>query len=492
MATLKLWKNFSKRKNSTKQPTATADYSGTVYLKDGTSLEQPVFVLHTDDFTYNYAQFENIYYFVDDIVSIKNDLSEIHCSKDHLATYKSEILASETMVLYYNHTNTEIADKRLATKTTRVISSNSGVFDALGTTNPNDPTIVLMVNGINSIGAYAIHQSDIAGILGSVNNVVDQEIAQVNFPTLQGWTQVIDWLNACGAVITRWFQRSVSRTFYSGGALENIRSAHILPLSISDVGGNSQIIYLGNFETNKSGLLITDQVFTDHATVNIPWPTGISDWRRNSPYLEFHLYIPYIGLVSLSSSDLIGEASLTISVSLDKFSGDAIFQVKTGSGNVIGHYTTNLKTDYPIGSSNVSSAKATGGMISSAVGAATAVAGIATGGAGAVILGGAAAAGLGIVNMASPTPTSIGGATGGAILGLTADKSKVTLYSVFHDTTVAPSNVRSVIGEPYNGKMSLSSISGFVQTASASINMTGFGNDKDIVNNYLNGGIYIE
>ena len=57
MATLELWKNFEKRKNSTKQPTGAADASKSVTLKDGTSIEQPVFIIQTNDFTYNYAKF---------------------------------------------------------------------------------------------------------------------------------------------------------------------------------------------------------------------------------------------------------------------------------------------------------------------------------------------------------------------------------------------------------------------------------------------------
>lgn len=488
MATITAYTGFSKRKNSTKQPTGGTAITAT--LKDDVSMVQPIFIVQGNTFTYNYIEFAGRYYYIDDVVSLRNNLTEIHCNIDVLATYKSNIQAASAFVMYYTHNQTEITDKRLSTKTTKTTQSNSGVFDALGTVSPTDPAVVIMANGENSIGAYVVSQSDIADILTNINIDMGNEIATIDFTDLENANDIIDWLTKFGRILGDWFSSLFGKIIYSGNALENIRSAHILPISKSNIGSNSATVYLGNFDTGVTGLEITDQLFTDSASVTIPWQA--SDWRRNSPYHEIYLYIPYIGLISLSASDLIGETTLTVYASLDKFSGDAVFQVKTGSGNVLGHYSTNLKTDYPIGSSNVSSAKATGSMISSAVGAATAVAGIATGGAGTVILGGAAAAGLGLVNMIAPTNTSIGGATGGAVLGLTADKAKVTCYTVFHDTTVAPNSVSAIEGEPHNGVMSLSGISGYVQTADASVDIAGYGNEKDMVNNYLNGGIYIE
>ena len=46
---IKVWSNFSKRKNSTKQPTGGSTI--TVTLKDQCSILSPVFILSTLDFT---------------------------------------------------------------------------------------------------------------------------------------------------------------------------------------------------------------------------------------------------------------------------------------------------------------------------------------------------------------------------------------------------------------------------------------------------------
>ena len=97
---------------------------------------------------------------------------------------------------------------------------------------------------------------------------------------------------------------------------------------------------------------------------------------------------------------------------------------------------------------------------------------------------------LGIANALKPTPSCIGSNAGGAILGINAEN--IHCITVFHDTTVAPSSVSAVQGTPFNGVMSLSGVSGYVQTMNAGVDMPGFGADKDIINDMLNGGIYIE
>ena len=492
MATLTTW-TFSKRHNSTKVPTGGTDHD--VQLKGGCDILTPTFLLnYTGIPTFNYMLFAGRYYFVTGIKSVRNDLVEVSGKVDVLATFKSAVKASSPYVLYYTHNNTEIADKRLSVKATKTIASNQGTFDALGTFNPNDPTIVLMVNGVSTVGSYAIHQSDLGLIFTNINANMILQRTNINWPFIQSG---IDWMDKLSRWLDCFAEYMVSlfgQLIYSGKAIDNIRSAHLLPLSMSDVGGASARIYLGSFDSGVDALKVTDQLFTDSASVTIPWPAGITDWRRLAPYTEMYLYIPYIGLTSVSVSDIIGETTLTVYMSLDKFSGDAIFQVKTGSGNVIGHYTTNLRSDFPIGASNVSGAKQTGSLVSSAIGAATAVAGIATGGSGAVIVGGAAAAGLGLVNSVEGTPTSIGGATGGAVMGLTADKAKITMYSIFHDTVVTPSSVSAEKGTPYNGVLSLSTtgLSGYFQTSGASVEGSMTDTERQEINALMDGGFYLE
>ena len=90
----------SKRRNSTLRPSLSDTRN--VKIKDDTSIDRPVFILTGNDFNYNYAKWNDHYYFIDDIKSIHNNLIEVSCILDVLATYKDYILNSTQYVSYSN------------------------------------------------------------------------------------------------------------------------------------------------------------------------------------------------------------------------------------------------------------------------------------------------------------------------------------------------------------------------------------------------------
>ena len=480
----------SKRHNSTLQPTGGTSVD--VQLKGGCDLNSPTFLMaHSGIPAYSMLQFNGKYYFVNRVRSVREGLFEVDCSIDVLATYKTNIQATSAFVKYYSHTNTDIVDNRLSTKTVPTLQVNSGMFTVLGAINGASGTIVLMVNGTDTVGAYAIVPADLPAIMQSVNvKFLDDIVNNIDFTPLQTAQDIIDWLTIFGRILGDWFISEVGQIHYSGTAIENIRTAHMLPLSLNNVSTEQAAhIWLGSFETNVDGRLVKDRIFTDAATVAIPWQA--SDWRRNSPYHELFLYIPYVGLTQLSPSDLIGETNLKVIASLDKLTGDCIFEVETGNGNKIGHYSSNIASDYPIGASNVTMAKGMSGVVTSAAGLGLAVGTVMTGGATAPLLAGASAAGVGLVNSITPTNTSIGGVSGAAAWGL-SDRQYVKCISVFHDTVVAPSNPSAVFGTPFNAVTSLGGIAGYVQTVGASVEGNMGDDERQEINRLLDGGIYIE
>ena len=96
--TATFWSNFSKRNNSTKQPSGSGT-SYTVYLKDNVSVLAPVFRIEGIDLTVTYCQWNGRYYFVRDIVLSNNAIYEVHCEIDPMATWKSAIGSSSQYVL---------------------------------------------------------------------------------------------------------------------------------------------------------------------------------------------------------------------------------------------------------------------------------------------------------------------------------------------------------------------------------------------------------
>lgn len=165
---------FSKRINSTKQPTGLTGTDYSVVLKDRTSYENPVFLLSSGTLpTFNYVQWGTWYYFVDDIVIERNDLYNVKCSLDVLATYKTEIGATAAFVLYDTTSNTEIPDTRLSNKTSTSVSMSyaPGSFNLFEASE----TVIVGIVGQNSTAHWAMTpataRSLLAGIDTWMNNI---------------------------------------------------------------------------------------------------------------------------------------------------------------------------------------------------------------------------------------------------------------------------------------------------------------------------------
>lgn len=476
----------AKRHNSTLVPTGGT--SVTLTLKGGSDLIDPVFLYNGSAVpTSSMISFEGRYYFVTGIKSVRNDLWEISGHVDVLATWKTNIQAMSPYVLYYTHNNTEISDKRLSTKTTKTISTKTGVFDILGSGTGSNYAVILNTIGEGSCDSYAVTQSMARTILSDLDNWFDNTgsytsdgsgILDVNDATFS-WASVEDSIKSfLKETLFFWKQ-----WFSTGKVADNLRSAYILPLPVSAVAGYLNNVMLGQYKSDVQGVRVSDRIFSDGCSVDIPWQS--SDWRRNAPYHELYLYIPYIGLITLSTSDLIGETSLHVSVSIDVTSGDAIFSVYTGTNRYIGQYTANMAATFAIGSSNTPMTAQVNTLVGSGIAGAAAIASGGTAAVLAAFTGGT----LSLANDISGQPACIGSNMGGAILGVT---SNVICYSVFHDTTVTPSSISAEKGTPYNGVLSLSGVAGYVQTSGASVSGAMTDTERQEINSLMDGGIYIE
>lgn len=477
---LKLF-NFSKRRNSTKQPPT--DYPATiveVFLKNPTSVSEPTFIIsgvNVISEAINYCLWEDRYYFVTDITYLNNDNCEIQCSIDVLATFKTQIHNMTAFVLYANTSNTEISDTRIPTKTTATYAINKSNFDVLGS---GGYTIVINVTGTNSCASYAITETRANELLNAFISWYNSGDSYV--PDYSG-TVFQDIEEAIKALIDM-IKGTARQTVATGTAGDAIKSAYAIPIPLSSFGGFNERIYLGNYDTGKNGQKITDRIFSDGCEIAIPWQSN--DWRRNSPYHEIYVYIPYVGLVSVSPSDVMGFNSLHVSCNIDKCNGDAIFNIWAGdSKHIIGQYSTNIGSTYAIGSSNVTPLQSATSLAGSAGGVAALIAGAT--GAGAVAA--ATAAGLGLVNAINGSPTSISSNGGGATLGL---NGQCSCFTVFHDTIVPPDNMKAVQGEPVSKVLALNTLTGYIQCVNASIELNAHSDERDKVNDFLNSGFYYE
>ena len=484
MATAHLY-SLAKRHNSTLQPTGQGDIVD-VFLKGGSDIITPTFTLNSASIpSFNYMLFEGRFYFVTGIRNVRDQLYEIDAAVDVLATYKGIIQATSAYVLYYSHANSEIVDRRLSTKTGITIQSDTEQFNNLGGGN------AYMLTAVGSQGTkiYACDKSSVddifvnatlSGIKDTFEDAIDEFIDDILDPATFGSVEdaIKGFLRLY--LLSLKVTSHVSNTLqFAQDAAQFVKNCYVLPIAPSDIGGQSASIYLGQWISNTSGRKDFPRIVHDSATVAIPWQA--TDWRRNSPYHELYLYIPYIGLLPLPASELIGVSNITVNVSIDTYSGVTSFVVNADNGAVIGQYSTNIAAPYAIGASNID-------IVSS--GAELASSGMAL--LGNAIMGnaaGALAGSIGITNSIKPFDASIASNGGAAGMGL---GNTVKCFSVFHDTTVTPASVSAVKGTPFNGVMSLSGITGFVQTADASVAGAMTDTEREQINNMLNGGIYIE
>ena len=486
----------SKRENSTKQLVMTASHECT--FKNGCSMLNPTLLLELETSTFpNYTAFkiENRYYNITDVRSVRNNLFEVSGEVDVLATYKTNILATTAYVIYDSTNNTELPDNRLPMKTTKSVNVATAACPLV----VDSGCYILSLTGAHgTTGIYKVSESELQALIDDVADVTDNifdydpEPSHPSYPNqpsagqsipdaiIDGVKYIFDSFNYTAKWFTAWLswwgdaiRLPFSQFFGSGNIPANIRECKFIPFNRGTTYGPNEI-YLGTFKTKQSLSKLNTYTIVDSATVAIPWQA--SDYRRRSPYTEIYLYIPYIGMVKLSSENLAGQASLTVTYTLSVRDGSLLATVTSG-GEIIGQYPGNVGVSVPVGMSNINLPKAGQSVIAGAVALASKK--IGTIGMAAIDLG----------ENLTPNFSCIGGLDGTAS---TAANQNITCYTVFHDTIVAPNSELQTIGSPTMSPKPLATLTNYVQTMSASVDGAMSTDERTKLNNLLDAGIFIE
>lgn len=475
--------NVAKRKNSTLQPTLTASYD--VLLKSPTSLHTPTFTISAASFPYNYLKWDDRYYFVTDVVARNNGLWEVSAVVDVLATYKSDILASTQFVSYSSVSGgTWLVDSRMPVMKNVTVSKNTtatGILSHIG-------CYILSAVGKDACVTYMVNS---AGTLNSMMQQIDSWSAQDVSDLLNG-TDFSTVESALSAITT-----VISRTSLMGNAYETapacIRSCIWVPFdnALAPASGSGNI-WLGRYNTSITATKIAGTPVTGSASVSIPWHH--SDWRRS--YCEqVYLYLPFVGLVNLSSDALAQSTTITVKWSVTYTDGTIAYEVISGN-QIIGTYGGQCSANYPLGLSQQASA---GQIVQSAFNTADKiVSGAINSSLSPVSMGGAAAQGIlsgieggyDIANLyMTYNPSCVGGIGGGAGSGLDLT---IACYTVAHDTVITPAQMQTTLGVPTMKPLTLSSCSGYCQCANAHVAAAAELQELNEIDAYLNNGFYIE
>lgn len=489
---------FQKRHNSTRRPEG-AEISLTGTLREGSSLITPTiaFDIGSDNspmsnswnLQLNYAYIAKFarYYWITDW-TYDGGLWHASMKVDVLASFRPWILRADAFIAYdETHTNYDIVDTRLSMLTAKSFDSAIGTFSKLGQNDTSGGVVIVSCTGKNSTAAFAMMPSDITQLM---NNVVAWGNATFTDPydeypgsSDDSFAEAL-WNALKGSV--SWWKRVAVNIGSNGNAAENIRAAVQLPLAIADVSGTSQQVILGQYATNVNAKKVSSRVLYDAVTIQIPWRA--TDWRRNEPYTEIYLYIPYVGNIKMPNGILIGETHLRIYAVVDLLSGDAIFRVYVEpTDKLIASYSVNIGASYPIGASNISPAQGITGL----AGAAGAIAaGVAKGGAAGAAIG-ALGAIQGIMAANTPNSSSIGGGGGGATQGL---QGVCTVSVITHNvnTGQGEADTAAIMGTPTMCVRPLASVEGYLETRGAAISGNMTATEHAELNAMLDSGIYVE
>lgn len=476
---------FSKRKNSTKQPTTLTPTNYDVVLKSGTSLISPTFLLNISSRpSFNYLEFEGRYYFINDIISVRNDLWEIQCSVDALASWKSTIGSTSAIIMYSTKGNTEtrdsIVDTRIPVDSDLTITIKEKAITGFDINQVASGGVILSVTGIGSFGNYMLHtRSDLYHLIEDVGAF---------------------WNNLNISSV----EDALQQFFYGGNVADNLKNAIALPVeftvgSLDPNFGPQEQLYLGNYPCENGGSPImvhrvNNPIYTTDTVIEIPW--NYSDWRRHKPYSEVKLYLPLIGVVNLDSDELINYDELEITYSLNITSGDLSVSISPADSiRILATLSNNVAMSLPFGSANISPTKvinagisAIGGIAAGALGAV----GAESFGAGAAAFAGKAGAGLAISAsqlIGSGQQSGSGGLSGGSVQGLFKNIQCIVYSKTLTDSQA---NMNDVMGYPLFEKHTINTYSGYVQTDGLSVSGNMTETERDLINAAFDGGAYYE
>lgn len=446
--------NFTKRINSTLQPNNDG-LSVSVNLKNDTSIYTPIFLLSVDNIeTYNYLKWNDRYYYIDDI--IKSNIAgvwEINCTIDVLATYKNDILNSSGFVLYSASTHDPyIKDNRLTVDEIATVSANH----------------VNMVDFAPNAGTYVVTYVSSQSILAPVG------IAFLNSTQIRALgTELLSdgFVNTLVEL-----QKQLS------DAKSCLISCTYIPISLAS-GITSKMI-LGTYSSNVDCVLPTSKVITYESNITIPWQ--YTDFRNLDPYTDLLLYLPAYGFTSLNAADYIDKTTINVRCVLDVITGEATYIVDSKY-----RFTTTFGQSIALGSNRTDLisgiTQAVGGTIAAGAGLISGNALAAVGGAGAIF-------NSMIVNNKHSIGTN--GSMGGIssiLANISADEGgDIYAITISHNTNITPDSINNVNGRPLNQVKTISDLSGYVQTADFSVISNAPEQLKSQINNYMNGGVYIE
>lgn len=457
----RFYKNFSKRTNSTKRPSSSDTYTTkNVVLKDNTSLMTPAFLLTGVDFEWSYVYWNSHYYFISDIVARNNNVYEVQCDMDVLASWRGTIGNYNTFIERSSSNYDSMINDELLSGTQEITNISRISFDI----------------GLSSTGCYLIGVSSKTGARVYVFSTLEQASAFYNGTQFTA-------KDGNGATIVKDIDDFLTTgTMQAFNLPDYCTPIMWVPVPYSEIAlPATGTVAIGFWELNLSGYRQAGSEGAYRGQISsLALPSNqYTDFRKNNPrFSVYKLWLPCVGEVELDALE-VNQNDLAVDMYVDLFSGAITYKIHHGysqsTDKTFATFNGQAGVQLPCGNSSFD----LGSLITNTVGG---VVSVASGN-----VGGAIGSGVAVASSILTPQTNISGGAGNR--GMSKMQSNVVFTCTNYGSKSFPSDVA---GRPYYTNNTISNLSGFVKCGNASIELPCSEQIRDRVNNYLNSGFYWE
>lgn len=406
---------------------------------------------------------KDLYYFVDSVETLANGTVICQCSLDVLATFRDEIKQCHAFVeRSATGYNGNISDSQII-PTNAIAGITPSEATLLPDFNAGNTDLIIRTVGKSGLNNYVLSPANLKAVL---EQSFDLTVGAPDDFSGLSWTAVEDAVRSLATVLIN--------------PAQFIQSVKWFPCDLRS--STSEYVSFGYVLSTSQYNLAKDSY---HGTVAVAKPPKqYNDWRdKDKRFTKLVLYLPCIGLVDVDP--LYYDSNIVVEYGIDTNTG-ACAVLLTAGGAPIGWYSGTAGIDIPVGGVNA-------GQALTALGGAS-LSGL-TGNLGGVVSGLAQAR----ENILSPTQTVFGASGNRAVWDIAPN---IIMYRVSMGSSGSP---RQALGSPTLQYTQLGTLSGYVKCANGTFeeslltdvsplapNTTMLKNIKDMINQYLVSGFYIE
>lgn len=457
---IEAYSGFSKKPNSTKQPSGSGTQL-TVHLKENCSVLNPIFIVAGYNLSHNYIKWGSRYYFIDDIIIISDYHAEYVCSTDVLATYKSDIGGSSQYVTRSASSyDGDIVDMLYATECDITQTSNGASQDPGWTKDIYSGCFVIGVMGKNAgqnggaVTYYAVKPSAVQAITNYLMDPQNLNVSDISDDLLKCIFNPMQYIVSC-----LWFPFT-------------------LPLG-------SDSIKVGWWSiTPPSGTCaeISDAVYTRNLSFPIakhPQASARGNYLNMNPFSRYLLNAGPWGIIPIENSLLLDDNSLDCFMNVDLYTGSGRLSiVGTQSLTYVQEFVAQIGVPVQLGQNMLNQ----GALSNVASGASGFIGGLLSGNP-AQMLGSGTAALVSAAELSQSVPSTAG--SNGSINFNTQFNLIGMFYKVVSDDVAQH-------GRPLCQVKTISSLSGYILCENADLDSAASLLEKDKILSYMNSGFYYE